>query len=350
MVKSRTSQPAPGQRKKSSQVKQYLSISPPESMSLGAFIRDYIGIQFNQVCHWEIAILGDAGSSAAEPFYLAIQRLQVIVAQYGEAIVLPKQGMKRWHNLVNLASEWHGLDRQIEQVKETYQPLLDEEQKKRLSKNLKTMLGARACAFLELQEAIAHPRYQQLKEIYRAWLDQPQFTPLGKLPLTVPLPSLVSLQLSQFLLHPGWGKPSDQLSELDQDGLYEFYEVLVQFVHQIELLCPLYNSEFQTWKLELEKARNFLRELLIDRRFHQFLMSHLNHPESLSHLDSEVQQQQVRALSAWIDFRNTYLTGEKRDRLHHLVLKFQSPTAENVSPTQTAVPQDADSNLAHIHN
>jgi CHAD domain-containing protein len=346
MVKSRTSQSTPNQRKKSQQS----STATSESMSLGAFIQDCIGIQFNQVCHWEIAVLGDDVSSAAEPFYLAIQRLQVVVAHYGEAIALPKQGMKRWRNLVDLASEWHGLDRQIEQVKQNYQPLLDDEQQKRLSKNLKTMLGARACAFLELQEAIAHPRYKQLKEGYQAWLEQPQFTALGKLPLTVTLPSLVSSQLSQFLLHPGWWEVTQQMSDLEQDGLHEFYEVLVQFGHQVELLCPLYGGEFQAWKLELETAQKHLKQLLIDRRFHQSLMSHLSHPESLADLDEALQQQQMQALSEWIELHNTYLTGGKRDRLHHLVLKFQSPMAENISLMQTVVPQDTSDNLAHLHN
>jgi CHAD domain-containing protein len=292
-----------------------------ETVSLGKFIHGLVGDQFNQICRLESDVIRDDGSAAAKQFHLAIQQLQTVLETYGNAIMLPKQGGKRWQNLGGFAVELYSLDHQIDQLKQNYRALLLEAEQKKLTKVLKNLSSSRSCSFLEFQEAIAQPRYIQLKEGYQAWLTQPQYAPLGRLPLIALLPSLVSSQLSQFLLHPGWFQEVQTLSDMDHPVFQELREAVVQFRHQLDLLSPLYGSEFQVWRLEIDKLQQVLVQLQENRQFHQNLMKHLDRPKSLLQFDEQAQQQYMLALSEWEDLRSTYLSKEKRDRLHHLVLE-----------------------------
>ncbi len=286
--------------------------------------------QYDRMIEQEPGVLADQDPECLHQMRVGSRRLCTALQVFGKTVKLPKAAsQKQVRALTKTLGKLRDLDVQIAATREKYYPQINSTEQKHLHKLLTTLEKQRGQVFAEVKTALTHPHHHQLKATYENWLNDPQYTAIAHLPLTLLLPELLSPLLATLLLHPAWLIAVDDTSKASSRVLHDLRKTCKAVRYQAEFFTPFYGSAFQDWLEDLKQLQDDLGKVQDVWVLRQLLRDELGDTASLPELEQAIQAEQGGALVNWETLRHEYLNLDFRWRLHQMILE---PAADLASP------------------
>jgi CHAD domain-containing protein len=292
------------------------------SLTVGEYAHQVVGQHYHHFVGQEQAVLADTDPEPLHQMRVGIRRLRTALKVFDIAIQLPKAATdKHLRNLARSLGELRDLDVQIACLQDHYHPRLSKSGQGVVSKALINLNHRRTKIVTKVETLLSQPDYQRLKAAYLSWLEHPDYTTRGTLPVLTLLPDLLSPLLSALLLHPGWLISVEMLNDANLPILHDLRKACKRARYQAEFFIPFYGQEFQAWI----KAVKELQERLGDLQDTQVLTELLSHEVGSevhwSEVEDTIAQRQVEIMSGWDPIRQQYLEPGFRYHLHQIVLQ-----------------------------
>lgn len=291
-------------------------------LTLGEFAHQIMAEQFQRIAKKEKSVLADKDPENLHQMRVGTRRLRTALQVFANAVKLPKvANAKQLRNLARVLGAVRDLDVQIANLKDNYYPHLNNKEQKKLDRLCAGLKKRRKTALAQMRETLEQPQYQQIKTAYQTWIDQPQYTELASLPLSVLLPDILSPLLSELLLHPGWLIGIDRISPQNSETLHDLRKACKHVRYQTEFFTPFYGEEFNQWIGEIKQLQDELGTFQDIQVLQTLLAEELGSETELTQLQQHIQQQQKGALSNWEEVRQKYLDEGFRYHLHGMLLQ-----------------------------
>lgn len=299
-----------------------LSPQKLQSLTLGEYAYTVIQDQYHHIIEYEKPVLADEDPENLHHMRVGTRRLRTALQVFGIALNVPKAGSTRQiTKLARVLGQLRDLDVQLADLKDVYRPQLDKKEQKLLDGAIKALKKQRSQTFVTVEEALEGSRYRDLKQAYKTWLEQPQYTAIAQLPLLTVLPDLLNPLLSELLLHPGWLVPADHSSEEESITLHELRKVCKHVRYQTEFFVSFYGKPFQKWIKEIKVLQDQLGSFQDSQVLMDLLETHLPNPKQMQGLQSIIQNNRTDLLSTWDKTRHHYLDPDYRLQLHTILLQ-----------------------------
>ncbi|WP_416671135.1 CHAD domain-containing protein [Egbenema bharatensis] len=294
----------------------------PRSTTVGEFACQVIAEQFERITKQTKRVLADQDPEPLHQMRVGSRRLRTALQVFESAIEIPKvANARRLRDLARTLGELRDLDVQMASLGESYLPNLNGKEQKRLGDVLDSLGRQRIEAFKQVESALTKKQYQQLRNAYKTWLEQPQLTNLSQLPLTSVLPDLLSPLLSELLLHPGWFISIDDVSEENSEVLHDLRKACKHVRYQAEFFVSFYGDEFGDWVKEIKQLQDDLGLLQDTQVLKDLLSRELGDRSKMPGLNALIRQEQKASLSKWEEVRQKYLDTGFRYHLHERLLQ-----------------------------
>jgi CHAD domain-containing protein len=285
-----------------------------------------ISQQYDRMIQPEPGVLADEDSECLHQMRVGGRRLCTALQVFDKTVNLPKSAsQKRVRALMKILGKLRDLDVQIVAIREKYYPKINPAEQKHLHKLFMMLEKQRCEAFTEVSAALTHPRYEQLKTTYTDWLNDPKYTTIANLPLTLLLPELLSPQLANLLLHPAWLIPIGDISQASSSVLHDLRKTCKAMRYQAKFFTPFYGSAFQDWLKDLKQLQEDLGQVQDACILRQIIHNELDEAPQLPELEKALQAGQLGALVNWEALRHHYLNIDFRCQLHQMILSPSAP-------------------------
>ena len=133
------------------------------------------------------------------------------------------------------------------------------------------------------------------------------------------LPYLILPMLGQLLLHPGW-LVTDDTHALEQ--VHDLRKRIKGVRYQMALFSDFYGEAYKNQINAFKQIQDLLGELQDEVVLQSFLVSVLGDSwmRKLPSLERYFQKQRRTLWQQWLNYRQPYLSLERRDALYHLFL------------------------------
>lgn len=304
-------------------------VKPQNSITFGEFAHQVIAEQFDRIIKQEKRVLADKDPEHLHQMRVGTRRLRTALQVFDSAIHLPAiASAKQLRNLARVLGAVRDLDVQIAGLKNDYHPNLDKREQKQLKQVLASLQEQRTVAFADMEKALTGNSYKKLKSAYKSWLDQPQYTAVAQLPITLLLPDVLSPLLSELLLHPGWLISTEQITPHNSEVLHDLRKVCKHVRYQTEFFTPFYGEDFSQWIKEVKQIQDDLGAFQDIQVLRELLTNELGSKVRLPKMDETIQQNQGKALSNWEEIRQKYLDEGFRYHLHQMLLRPGTDSAK----------------------
>jgi CHAD domain-containing protein len=293
-----------------------------ESIVLGDYAQQVIAEQYQQMVQQRKKVLKDTDPEHLHQMRVGTRRLRTGLQAFESVVQLPKATRaKRLSHLTRALGKVRDLDVQIADLTEYYQPRLNDAEQSTLQTAIAKLQQRRSKSFRKLETALTEPRYDRLVEAYEDWLEQPQHTPIAKLPVEVALPDLLTPLLSRLLLHRGWLISEAAASGENGCWLHDLRKLCKQVRYEAEFFRPFYDQSFQDWIKEIKTLQSQLGDFQDAQVLREILVNELKTLENLPNLQQAIAQRQSEALAGWEALRQNYLDSEFRYHLYQMLLR-----------------------------
>ncbi|MBF2076340.1 MAG: CHAD domain-containing protein [Synechococcales cyanobacterium C42_A2020_086] len=295
--------------------------SGTNSLTLGDYAHTVIAKQYRRLVKQEQGVLKDKDPEYLHQMRVGTRRLRTALQVFGRAVDLPKAAReKAVQELTRTLGHLRDLDVQIAALQSNYRPQLPTSEQKLLDKATANLKKQRQKAFAAVEAALTQPHYQSLKAAYEQWLQQPRYTRIAQLPLSLLLPDLLSPLLSELLLHPAWLISTEENTGENRLVLHELRKVCKKVRYQTEFFTDLYGEEFSNWVNELKQLQEDLGTVQDTHVLLEILEQQGSPTGKLPELHQAIDAEQMQAMSYWESVRQQYLSAEFRARLHQMIL------------------------------
>lgn len=290
-------------------------------VTLGKYACEVVRSQYQYVIKQEQKVLADQDPEPLHQMRVGLRRLRTALQIFEPALELPPPAQEgRLRSLAKVLGRLRDLDVQTSDLENIYRPQLNTEEQGILDGASRSLHHQRRKAFAAVQEVLGRSRYQKLKTAYETWLDNPQFTPLGQIPLQTILPELLAPLLSTLLLHPGWLIATDDRSPDSSETLHDLRKACKHARYQAEFFTHFYQEEFGAWVAEIKQLQENLGKVQDTQVLRSLLSNQISH-NPMPELEGTMHQIRTDALSDWETIRQKYLDAEFRRSLHRMILE-----------------------------
>lgn len=293
-----------------------------QTLTLGEFAHQVMREQYRHLVKQEKHVLADKDPEYLHQMRVGSRRLYTALQVFGRAVQLPKGvSIQYVRSLTKVLGKLRDLDVQIAALEEEYQPqITSKSERHHLQEAIAQLRQDRRKAFAGTRDVLSQDRYRNFRRAFEAWLETPQYTALGPLPIVPLLPDLLSPLLAELLLHPGWLIASDAIAEDTVHVLHDLRKACKHVRYQTDFFVPFYGESFQTWIKEIKGLQESLGQLQDTQVLRELLTLTLGKQRALRQLEHLMQEQQQTAMTGWDSVRDRYLSADYRRSLHQLLL------------------------------
>lgn len=309
--------------------------------TLGDYAYQAIGKHFKKSVKHETDVLGDEDSEPLHQMRVGTRRLRTALQVFDFALDLPEAiSTKRIKKIAHSLGAVRDLDVLKLELEKRYRPRLGGVEQEKLDFVLENLQRQRRQDFTQLEQTLTGPRYQELKQAFQTWLDQPTYNPIANLPILEVLPDLLLPLISQLLLHPGWlvgatvraGKvtlpkkiSSHTLNEqIEQQGmvLHDLRKQMKQVRYQTEFFVDFYDSTYAARVEDFKQVQELLGQIQDSQVLNEFLVSQMETDlnQVFPSLVKQIQQERTKAWKTWRPIQQRYLDPEFRQSLRSRVM------------------------------
>ena len=345
--------------KKINTVDNQASTSPADNgqnMTWGNSAHVLIEKHYHRILKQEKKVLADQDPEPLHQMRVGMRRLRSALITFAAVVKLPKGAdAKTLAQLRRTLGQLRDLDVQIAILRHDYLPRLEKKEQKQLAKVITILSQEREKVFAATESLLNSAKYQRFRKAYKNWLKTPKYTPQAQIPLLTVLPDLLSQQLANLLLHPGW-----QVSATDALGkkvriLHDLRKTIKKTRYQVEFFADYYSQEFRDWLQELKMMQDLLGQVQDMEVLQELLAENLPKKVKLPQFNEMIDSTLKQALSRWEEVRHPYLEADFRDQLRRLILTVQLPlpqSQEEDSPLpespEKSLPLETDTNASDL--
>jgi CHAD domain-containing protein len=301
--------------------------------TLDSFTHRAIAKHFKKFSKHEAEVLQDQDPECLHQMRVGIRRLRTAIQVFGFAIKLPKEASdRRLSKIAHALGAVRDLDvLQAELEAQTNLPPLEQEA---VATVLKKMHKHRKQEFDELKHTLKSGRYQDLKDAFEEWLEQPDNEAIAQISILEVLPDLLLPLLSEILLHPAWfvgttfengsaivhSVPPEAIHEfLAQHSLvlHDLRKQMKRIRYQTELFVDFYDTRYSDRVEEFKTIQEVLGQIQDSIVLQDYLANQLkvSLQESCPTVANQLTQKTLQAWEQWQILQKHYLDAEFRTAL-----------------------------------
>ncbi|MFM6203175.1 MAG: CHAD domain-containing protein, partial [Dolichospermum sp.] len=160
---------------------------------------------FVKTIKWEKAVKNNEDTEAVHQMRVGMRRLRTAVSRFQKYLILPKSiSDKNIGKFARILGSLRDLDVLEEILQKDYQPHLVAKEQEFIKTALTELDKQREIAFSHVQKIFKNENYKSFKNECESWLKNPSYQEFSSIPIYYILPDLLSPEVSQFCLHPGW--------------------------------------------------------------------------------------------------------------------------------------------------
>ncbi len=321
-----------------------MEISSPTSIkTLGETAYQAIETHFTKTIKWEKAVKKDEDPEAVHQMRVGMRRLRTAVSRFDKYLHLPKSiSDKNIGKLARILGGLRDLDVLQEILENNYQPHLLPQEQNSLKIAFSALHEQRENALAEVQKIFKDQTYKSFKNDCENWLKHPHYQSFASVPIYHVLPDLLSPEISQFCLHPGWligtkimeskiavetkWTPNELELHLKTAGetLHSLRKQAKRLRYQMELFTELYDQSFATSIHDIKTIQEILGMIQDNMVLHQWLENIFKSEleTQLSGLMTLLAANRYQLWQQWQPLQGLYLQADTRYNLHLVVLRF----------------------------
>lgn len=236
-------------------------------------------------------------------------------------------------------------------LEDRYRPDLDRKEQKQLDKLLGDMKKRRKQAFAAVETMLEGKRYQDFKQGWQDWLDEPQLFAIAALPIETVVPDLLLPLISDLLLHPGWlvgalGQAESNGSidaqaiatHLKEQGesLHDLRKQIKRVRYQTEFFTEFYGSDYAQQVEDFQNIQEVLGQIQDYSILKDFMADalHADWHKDLPTLSQRLGHEQTSLWKTWQPIQQRYLDRTFREQLRSIMLhanRQEKPSAGAMS-------------------
>ena len=316
--------------------------------TLGETAHQAIENHLTKTIKWEKSVKKDEDPEAVHQMRVGMRRLRTAVSRFERYLFLPKSvSDKNIGKLARILGSLRDLDVLAEILENNYKPHLIEKEQKSLETAFKELHKQREVAVSHIQKTFKDENYKSFKNECEDWLKNPSYRNFSSVPISHILPDLLSPEVSEFCLHPGWligtkiveseivvqtkWTPNQLEEHLKTEGetLHSLRKQAKRLRYQMELFTELYGESFATHLHDIKNIQEILGMIQDNMVLHEWLENIFK-----SELDTQLRglttllaANRYQLWQEWQPLQQRYLQADTRYNLHLVVLQ---PTLENV--------------------
>jgi CHAD domain-containing protein len=322
--------------------------SETSTKTLGETAHQAIEKNFIKTIKWEKAVKKDEDPEPLHQMRVGMRRLRTAVSRFERYLNLPKSvSDQNIGKFARILGSLRDLDVLEETLKKNYKPHLVEKEQKFLQTAFKELDKQRGIAFSHVKKTFKHDFYKSFKNECEDWLRNLSYRSFSSVPIHHVLPDLLSPEVSEFCLHPGWligtkivkseivvqtkWTPIQLEEHLKTEGkiLHDLRKQAKRLRYQMELFTELYSESFTAHLNDIKTIQEILGMIQDNMVLHEWL-EHIFKSEldtQLCGLTTLLAANRYQLWQEWQPLQQRYLQPDTRYNLHLVVLQ---PTVENV--------------------
>ncbi len=322
----------------------------PETLikTLGETAHQAIEKHFTKTIKWEKAVKKDEDPEPLHQMRVGMRRLRTAVSRFERYLNLPKSvSDKNIGKFARILGTLRDLDVLEEMLKKNYKPHLVEKEQKFLQTAFKELDKRRGIAFFHVEKTFKDELYKSFKNECEDWLKNPSYQSFSSVPIHHLLPDLLSPEVSEFCLHPGWlvgtnflkseivvqtkWTPIQVEEHLKTEGkiLHDLRKQAKRLRYQMELFTELYSESFAAHLDDIKTIQEILGMIQDNMVLHEWLENIFKSEleTELCGLTTLLAANRYQLWQEWQPLQQRYLQADTRYNLHLVILQ---PTGENI--------------------
>ncbi|WP_413174200.1 CHAD domain-containing protein [Anabaena azotica] len=297
---------------------------------------------FNKTIKWEKSVKKDEDPEALHQMRVGMRRLRTAVSRFDKYLNLPKSASdKNIGKLSRILGRLRDLDVLKDILEKNYKPHLVEKEQASLQTAFTALDKQREIAVSHVQKTFKEENYKCFKNECQDWLKNPSYQSFSSVPIQHVLPDLLSPEISQFCLHPGWligtriaeseillqtkWTPTQLEDNLKIQGetLHSLRKQAKRLRYQMELFTELYDESFIAHINDVKSIQEILGMIQDNMVLHEWLATIFK-----SELDTQLRglmtllaANRYQLWQEWQPLQERYLQAETRHNLHLAVLQ-----------------------------
>ncbi|MFM5898012.1 MAG: CHAD domain-containing protein [Dolichospermum sp.] len=297
---------------------------------------------FVKTIKWEKAVKNNEDTEAVHQMRVGMRRLRTAVSRFQKYLILPKSiSDKNIGKFARILGSLRDLDVLEEILQKDYQPHLVAKEQEFIKTALTELDKQREIAFSHVQKIFKNENYKSFKNECESWLKNPSYQEFSSIPIYYILPDLLSPEVSQFCLHPGWligtkiinseiviqtkWTPIQLEEHLKTEGetLHSLRKQAKRLRYQMELFTELYGESFAAHIHDVKNIQEILGMIQDNMVLHEWLenifKSELD--RELPGLTTLLAANRHQLWQEWQPLQKRYLQADTRYNLHLVVLQ-----------------------------
>jgi CHAD domain-containing protein len=301
----------------------------PLSLSNGAFAADLIGRYTQKLVALQAPVLADEDPEPLHQMRVSLRRLRTCLNQFAPALRLPGAVCdRRIGRTVRRLGMARDLDVLRERLEGDLMVDLPEAERRAMKPVLKQLGRERAHAYEQLVSALRSGGYLKLLAKLQGWLRDPEFTPLGLLPVRAWSLEWQAPMVAGLFQHPGW-------FIVDRGGdmelVHDLRKRLKTARYALENLGAVTGSRCRHWVGELRELQDLLGSLndleVLEKAIDDQLPSGLG--RSVPQLEARLRRRAQDCWEQWRQRADGLILPERRRALL-LALWFERRSEHNL--------------------
>ncbi|MDB9534393.1 CHAD domain-containing protein [Dolichospermum planctonicum CS-1226] len=297
---------------------------------------------FVKTIKWEKAVKKDEDPEAVHQMRVGMRRLRTAVSRFARYLILPKSvSDKNIGKFARILGGIRDLDVLEEILRKNYQPHLVVKEQEILKTALTELDKQREIALSHVEKIFKDENYKSFKNECESWLKNPSYQGFSSIKIYHVLPDLLSPEVSQFCLHPGWligtkiinseiviqtkWTPIQLEEHLKTEGktLHSLRKQAKRLRYQMELFTELYGESFAAHIHDVKNIQEILGMIQDNMVLHEWLenifKSELD--RKLPGLTTLLAANRHQLWQEWQPLQQRYLQADTRYNLHLVVLQ-----------------------------
>ncbi|GAB4532185.1 MAG: hypothetical protein Tsb0014_16380 [Pleurocapsa sp.] len=295
---------------------------------------------FSQIVKYESTVLKDKDTKALEQMCVALENFRSAIALFIPALILPPTiSEKKISKITKPLSKLREIDILQETLVTKYQFNLPSKEEKILKKLQKYLKQKRKEVGKKIRKTLKSNTYRQFKQDLQDWLEQPKYTILGAIAIEEILPDLLSIQISQLLMNPGWLLGTTIITEeiylqenLDRttiekiitsqkETIDDLYQELRQSYKILELFPQFYSNIYREYLDKIyrtQKTLNAIQKTLILSEYLTKILSNKK-THKIHTITNNLQKIRYHNWQEWLKLQAVFCDYQKRQELRSIL-------------------------------
>jgi CHAD domain-containing protein len=296
---------------------------------------------FEKTIKWEKAVKKDEDPEAVHQMRVGMRRLRTAVSRFERYLILPKSvSDENIGKFARILGGLRDLDVLEEILEKNYKPHLVVKEQDFLKTAFTELDKQREIALSHVQKTFKDKNYKSFKNECEYWLKNPSYQSFSSVPIYHVLPDLLSPEVSEFCLHPGWLIGTKiiesaiviqtqwtpiQLEELMQtecETLHSLRKQAKRLRYQMELFTELYGESFTAHVHDVKNIQEILGMIQDNMVLHEWLKNIFKSEldKELPGLKTLLAANRYQLWQEWQPLQQLYLQADTRYNLHLVVL------------------------------